>query len=123
MLTRPFFAAAAEAMRRILVESARRKARTRHGGEVQRVDLDPDLISHPDRHEDLIALDEALHRLQQVDVRKASLVKLRYFAGLSMQEAAQALGVSLATAERDWRYARVWLLRELGEDDSGSKES
>ena len=111
-----FFAAAAEAMRRILVESARRKARTRHGGEVQRVGLNPDLISHSNRRGDLIALDEALHRLEQVDDRKASLVKLRYFAGLTMPEAAEALGVSLATAERDWRYARVWLLRELGEE-------
>lgn len=108
-----FFAAAAEAMRRILVESARRKSRIRHGGRVQRVDLDPDLISHPDRFEDLISLDEALHRLEQVDERKASLVKLRYFVGMSMPEAAKALGVSLATAERDWRYVRVWLLREL----------
>ena len=111
-----FFAAAAEAMRRILVESARRKARTRHGGEVQRVGLNPDLISHSNPRGDLIALDEALHRLEQVDDRKASLVKLRYFAGLTMPEAAKALGVSLATAERDWRYARVWLLRELGEE-------
>lgn len=117
-----FFAAAAEAMRRILVESARRKARTRHGGEVQRVDLNPDLISPSNRREDLIALDEALRRLEQVDERKASLVKLRYFAGLPMPEAAKALGVSLATAERDWRYARVWLLRELGEEQGGSEE-
>lgn len=118
-----FFAAAAEAMRRILVESARRKARTRHGGEVQRVELDPDLISPPNRLEDLIALDKALRRLERVDERKASLVKLRYFAGLTVPEAAKALGVSLATAERDWRYARVWLLRELGEEQEGFKES
>ena len=111
-----FFAAAAEAMRRILVESARRKARTRHGGEGQRVGLNPDLISHSNRRGDLIALDEALHRLEQVDDRKASLVKLRYFAGLTMPEAAEALGVSLATADPDWRYARVCLLRELGEE-------
>lgn len=115
-----FFAAAAEAMRRILVESARRKARTRHGGEAQRVELDPDLISTPNRREDLMALDEALRRLEEIDDRKASLVKLRYFAGLSMPEAAKALGVSLATAERDWRYARVWLLREIGEERDGS---
>ena len=116
-----FFSAAAEAMRRILVESARRKARTRHGGEVQRVELDPDLISHPSPRGDLIALDEALDRLEQVDGRKASLVKLRYFAGLTMPEAAKALGVSLATAERDWRYARVWLLRELGDERISKK--
>ena len=111
-----FFAAAAEAMRRILVESARRKSRTRHGGKVQRVELNPDLISPPNLGVDLLALDEALHRLELLDERKARLVKLRYFAGLSMSEAAQALGVSLATTERDWRYARVWLLRELGEE-------
>ena len=111
-----FFAAAAEAMRRILVESARRKSRTRHGGKVQRVELNPDLISPPNLGVDLLALDEALHRLELLDERKARLVKLRYFAGLSMSEAAQALGVSLATAERDWRYARVWLLRELSEE-------
>ncbi|MCC9609488.1 sigma-70 family RNA polymerase sigma factor [Blastopirellula sp. JC732] len=108
-----FFAAAAEAMRRILVESARRKKRIRHGGEVQRVDLDPDLTSN-DREIDVLALDEALTRLEQTDERKASLVKLRYFAGLTVQEAADTLGISLATAERDWTFARVWLLRELG---------
>lgn len=118
-----FFAAAAEAMRRILVESARRKTRARHGGEVQRVDLDPNLISHPNRREDLIVLDEALHRLEQLHHRKAALVKLRYFAGLTMLEAAEALGISLATAERDWRYARAWLLRELGEQRDGPEES
>lgn len=111
-----FFAAAAEAMRRILVESARRKSRARHGGKVQRVEMNPDLISPPDRCGDLLALDEALHRLELLDERKSTLVKLRYFAGLSMSEAAQALGVSLATTERDWRYARVWLLRELREE-------
>jgi len=117
-----FFAAAAEAMRRILVEAARRKARARHGGEVHRVELDPDLISPPDHRGDLLALDEALKRLEQADDRKASLVKLRYFAGLTMPEAAKVFGVSLATAERDWRYARVWLLRELGEEREGSEE-
>lgn len=117
-----FFAAAAEAMRRILVESARRKARTRHGGEVQRVELDPDLITLSERRGDLLALDEALERLEQADPRKASLVKLRYFAGLTMPEAAKALGVSLATAERDWTYAKAWLLRELADEARGSSE-
>ena len=110
-----FFAAAAEAMRRILVESARRKQRVRHGGDAQRLDLDPDLMSRPDRRHDLIALDDALTRLEQADGRKASLVKLRYFAGLAMPEVAKALGISLATAERDWSYARAWLLRELSD--------
>lgn len=118
-----FFAAAAEAMRRILVEKARRKQRVRHGGEARRVDLDPDLLSHPDRRDDLLALDEALVRLEQTDSRKASLVKLRYFAGLSMQEAANALEISLATAERDWSYARVWLLRELSETGEDVSEA
>ncbi len=108
-----FFAAAAEAMRRILVESARRKARIRHGGEFQRIELDPDLILPRDRTGNLVALDDALQRLELADHRKAALVKLRYFAGLTMPEAANALGISLATAERDWRYAKVWLLREL----------
>lgn len=117
-----FFAAAAEAMRRILVESARRKARTRHGGEVQRVELDPEFISQPNRGEDLMALDEALHRLEQLHDRKAALVKLRYFAGFTMPEAAEVLGVSLATVERDWRYAKAWLLRELGEKQEGPHE-
>lgn len=110
-----FFAAAAEAMRRILVESARRKRRIRHGGEVQRVDFDPDQISLPDRRHDLLAVDEALSRLEQVDARKAALVKLRYFAGMTLPEAATALGISQATADRDWSYTKAWLLRELGE--------
>jgi RNA polymerase sigma factor (TIGR02999 family) len=118
-----FFAAAAESMRRILVEKARRRRRVRHGGEAHRVDLNPDLVSHPDRREDLLALDDALSRLEQTDERKASLVKLRFFAGLTMAEAANALGVSLATAERDWSYARVWLLRELSEPDDLDTES
>ncbi len=117
-----FFAAAAEAMRRILVESARRKRRVRHGGEARRVDLDPELAPQPVRVDDLIALDDALARLEQVDARKASLVKLRYFAGLTAQQAADALGISLATAERDWSYARVWLLRELGERSEDSSD-
>jgi RNA polymerase sigma factor (TIGR02999 family) len=109
-------------MRRILIERARRKQRVRHGGDTPRVDLDPDLISNPDRRDDLLALDEALGRLEETDARKASLVKLRYFAGLSMQEAANALEVSLATAERDWSYTRVWLLRELSEADEQPDE-
>lgn len=118
-----FFAAAAEAMRRILIESARRKRRVRHGGDAQRLDIDPDQIAHSNRHADLIALDEALTQLEQVDPRKASLVKMRYFAGLTMPETANALGISLATAERDWSYARVWLLRELGKSSEKSSES
>jgi len=113
-----FFTAAAEAMRRILVENARRKNRKKRGGNWNRLDFDPAKISVPEGNDDLIALDEALNSLEERDARKAELVKLRYFAGLTMEQAANALGVSIATAERDWAYARVWLLRELTTDDT-----
>ena len=108
-----FFAAAAEAMRRILVENARRKASKKHGGDRKRQDLD--LIVSVDREpaEDLLALDEALGRLAEEDPKKAALVKLRYFAGLSVQEAANALGISRATADRYWAYAKAWLYAAL----------
>lgn len=109
-----FFAAAAEAMRRILVENARRKARVRHGGELRRVELDawfPPAGPLPD--DDLLAVNEALDRLAALDPRRAELVKLRFFAGLTMPQAAAALGVSLATAERYWAFARAWLFAEL----------
>jgi RNA polymerase sigma factor (TIGR02999 family) len=108
-----FFAAAAEAMRRILVENARRKQAAKHGGELRRCNLDLDRLSSGERSDDLVALDEALAKLECVDKRKSELVKLRYFAGLTMSQAAGALNVSVTTAERDWAYARVWLLREL----------
>jgi len=109
-----FFAAAAEAMRRILVESARRKMRTKHGGGRERVALDACSApaDNPDEV-DLIALDEALSRLAATAPAKAELVKLRFFAGLTMPEAAQVLGISLTTAERYWTYARTWLYAEL----------
>lgn len=110
-----FFAAAAEAMRRVLVESARRKGRIRHGGERRRVDLPTNLMADTERHEDLVSLDEALSKLERADERKAALVKLRYFAGMTTSEAANILKISVATAERDWAYARAWLLRELEE--------
>jgi RNA polymerase sigma factor (TIGR02999 family) len=110
-----FYAAAAEAMRRILIESARRKKQLRRGANAKRVHLDPASLSARDGRDDLLALDEALTRLEQVDERKASLVKLRYFGGLTMQESANAMEISLATAERDWSYARAWLLRVLAE--------
>jgi RNA polymerase sigma factor (TIGR02999 family) len=111
-----FFAAAAEAMRRILVENARRKRRLKRGGDRRRIDLDqlrPVADSAPD---DLLALDEALTRLAARDPRRAELVKLRFFAGLSMPEAARALGLSLATAERHWTFARTWLYAELSDE-------
>jgi RNA polymerase sigma factor (TIGR02999 family) len=113
---RHFFAAAAEAMRRILVENARRKQSVRHGGGRQRLDLDEEL-SLPEPRQDLLALDEALTRLAEKQPLKAELVKLRFFAGLTMPEAAQALGVSLATAERYWTFARSWLYAELADPD------
>ncbi|MHC4549455.1 MAG: ECF-type sigma factor [Planctomycetota bacterium] len=104
-----FFAAAAEAMRRILVERARRKARLKHGGGRARQDLDEaDLVVLP-VPVDLLALDEALGRLAQEDPVKAELVKLRFFAGLEVAEAARVLGISRATADRHWAYARAWL--------------
>jgi RNA polymerase sigma factor (TIGR02999 family) len=103
-----FFAAAAEAMRRILVENARRKGSLKRGGG-RRVDLDEAAPFSPDRPEDLIALNDALDQLAAEDPVKAELVKLRFFAGLSVQEAADALGVSRATADRYWAYARAWL--------------
>ena len=112
-----FFAAAAEAMRRILVENARRKGRRKHGGDLIRHDLDAaDEVAEPEVREDLLALDEALTKLASVDPQAAQLVQLRYFAGLSIPEAAKALGVSPRTADRLWAFARVWLLREIGGD-------
>jgi RNA polymerase sigma factor (TIGR02999 family) len=117
-----FFAAAAEAMRRILVEQARRKGRACHGGRRRRVELDEagPAVEPPD--DDLVAHDEALTRLAERDPVKAELVKLRFFAGLTMRQAAEALGLSLATAERYWVFARTWLYAELAEDGSGSAE-
>src|SRR5437870_7151734 len=107
-----FFAAAAEAMRRILVDNARRKGRHKHGGDRQRVDLE-EALAIADPPEDLLGLDEALAKLAREEPRKAELVKLRFFAGLSIPEAAKVLGISTATAERYWNYARVWLYAEL----------
>jgi RNA polymerase sigma factor (TIGR02999 family) len=104
-----FFAAAAEAMRRILVENARRKGRDKHGGGRARVDLDLAASPAPQSDEELLALDDALTELAAADPAAALLVELRYFTGLSMSEAAEALGVPLRTAERNWAYARAWL--------------
>jgi RNA polymerase sigma factor (TIGR02999 family) len=113
-----FFAAAAEAMRRILIEDARRKLRLRHGGGRRRIDLDEVADNPPPEAVDLLALDEALNRLALRDRDRAELVKLRYFAGLTMREAAQALGISLATAERYWTFTRTWLYTELNDVDA-----
>ena len=110
-----FFRAAAEAMRRILVENARRKGRIKHGGGFQRVELDESAPTESHKHiaYELIALDEALDRFAQKDKLKADLVKLRYFAGLTIPQAAQILNISHATAERHWIYARCWLRAEI----------
>ena len=108
-----FFAAAAEAMRRILVERARRKSRLKHGGGRKRLEFDEaDLVVLP-VDVDLLALDEALDSLTAEDARKAELVKLRYFAGLTLEQAARVLGISRATADRHWAFARAWLYHEL----------
>ncbi len=104
-----FFAAAAEAMRRILVENARRKQRGKHGGGHVRVELnEADVVTRP-AADDLLALDEALERLTREDPQAAELVKLKHFGGLSLEQAAEVLGISRATAYRQWTYARAWL--------------
>jgi RNA polymerase sigma factor (TIGR02999 family) len=108
-----FFMAAAEAMRRILVERARRRQAARHGGGRLRLDLPDDLAVPEARSDDLVALDEALRRLELHDPDAARLVKLRYFAGLSHQEAAEALDLSRGAADRLWALARAWLFRQL----------
>jgi RNA polymerase sigma factor (TIGR02999 family) len=108
-----FYAAAAEAMRRILVESARRKRALKRGGDRERVALDPELIADTARHPDVLALDEALTKLAATRPELAKLVSLRYFAGLTMEQAASALGIPVRTAQRHWTYVRVWLLEEL----------
>jgi len=108
-----FFAAAAEAMRRILVDQARRKETDKHGGGQLHVELPDDLAGHDGRSDDLVALDEALTRLEGHEPNSARLVKLRFFAGLSHQEAADALGVSRGAADRLWSLGRAWLFREL----------
>jgi RNA polymerase sigma factor (TIGR02999 family) len=106
-----FFATAAEAMRRILIENARRKHRLKRGGRRQRIDLEEGELSIEGPSHDLIALDEALNKLAETDKEKAELVKLRYFAGLTVEQAAEVLGISPTTAKREWAYARAWLYR------------
>jgi RNA polymerase sigma factor (TIGR02999 family) len=108
-----FFAAAASAMRRVRVDHARARAATKRGGGYNRVAMDSGVASIAEPDIDLVALDEALNKLAQRDPQKAKLVELRFFAGLTMANVAEVLGVSLATAERQWAYARAWLLAEL----------
>jgi RNA polymerase sigma factor (TIGR02999 family) len=114
-----FFAAAAEAMRRILVDAARRKRSQKYGGGLTRRAANPDDMPAADPSDplELLAVHEALDRLVQKSPRKAELVKLRYFLGCTIAEAAQILGVAPATAEEDWTYAKAWLRRQLGRDD------
>jgi RNA polymerase sigma factor (TIGR02999 family) len=111
---RHFFAAAAEAMRRIVVENARRKQSRKHGGGRQRRHLDSDALAAPEPNQDLLALDAALSRLAEHDPLKAKLVELRYFAGLTGDQAAAVLGISASSGDRHWVYTRAWLRRELG---------
>jgi RNA polymerase sigma factor (TIGR02999 family) len=113
-----FFAAAAEAMRRILIDQARRKAAACHGGGLVHRDLDHVEIAAPEPDGGLLAVDEALARFEAIDPDKATLVKLRYFAGLTIPQAAEALGIAPSTADRHWAYARAWLHAELTRGDS-----
>jgi len=117
-----FFAAAAEAMRRILVENARRRRSRKHGGGQVRHNLDALQLTAPEPVEDLLALDEALNKLAAADPVKAELVKLRYFAGMTIGEAADTLGISSATAKRYWTYARTWLYQAVAAREAGEKE-
>ena len=116
-----FFAAAAEAMRRILIESARRKSRIKHGGELKRVDAGEVDVPLPLPDEELLALDEALNRLATVDARAAEVVKLCFFVGLTQEQAAREIGLSVSTAERLWSFARAWLYREVRTSLDASK--
>lgn len=110
-----FFAAAAEAMRHILVDKARRKRRAKHGGDRQRVELNDAVPVPPAAGADLLALDEALTRLAAADPQAAQVVQLRYFAGLSVEQAGESLGISRAAAYRHWTFARAWLRQQLSE--------
>ena len=116
-----FFATAAEAMRCILIDTARRKKAARHGGGFTRTDIDASALAIPvpsGNDDELLAVHEALDRLAAQDARKAELVKLRYFAGLTIEEAAAVLDISAPTAKRDWTYARAWLFREIAHTPS-----
>jgi RNA polymerase sigma factor (TIGR02999 family) len=117
-----FFAAAAQAMRRILVENARRKGRLKRGGGQQREALDLDALAAGLPDDDLLALHDSLERLAAHDPVKARLVELRFFGGMSLPEVAEHLGVSLSTAERGWRYARAWLYTAMAGDEKSAPE-
>jgi RNA polymerase sigma factor (TIGR02999 family) len=117
-----FFGAAAEAMRRILVDRARRRNRLKRGGQWDRVDVEEADIPSPMPDDDLLALDEALAKFAVLDARKAELVQLRYFAGLTFEEAAEVLGIAAPTAKRWWAYARAWLRVEMRGAGSGGPQ-
>jgi RNA polymerase sigma factor (TIGR02999 family) len=110
---RHFFGAAAEAMRRILVDNARRKRRLKHGGQLERVDVNEIDIPSPLPDDELLALDEALDRFAEVDPRAAEIVKLCFFVGMTQEQAAEHLGISISTLERNWAFARAWLFQEI----------
>ena len=118
-----FFGAAAEAMRRILVDNARRKASPMHGGDRRRIELKDMCSATEVAAEDLLAIDEALTRLAQMNSSKAELVRMRFYAGMSVPEAAKVLGISVATAERNWTYARTWLYCELNAGEEAQEKN
>lgn len=113
-----FFAAAAESMRRVLVDTARRKRAARHGGAYQRTDMPEILCAEIQNEDQVLAVSEALDKLAAHDKQKAELVKLRYFVGMTIEEAADALGISAPTAKRHWAYARAWLAQEIGSKEN-----
>jgi RNA polymerase sigma factor (TIGR02999 family) len=108
-----FFGAAAEAMRRILIDNARRKQALRHGGNQQRLDVDDIEIAAPAKEDELLAINDALEEFTKIDKQKAELVKLRYFVGLKVEETAEVLGISVPTAMRWWNYSRAWLYQKI----------
>jgi len=116
---RHFFGAAAQAMRRILLDQARRKAQLKHGGADARADFDCADVAIEPPADNLLEIDEALQKLEAADPRKREIVNIRYFAGLSNEDTAATLGLSVGTIEREWRFIRVWLRRELGKAESG----
>lgn len=118
-----FFAAAAEAMRRILIDNARRKKRLKHGGALQRVEFDCALLGMSPRSDEFLAINEAVDRLAEEMPEKAELVKLRFFAGLTIDEAAEAMGVSRATAKRHWTIARAWLYDQISSNETNCEAS
>jgi RNA polymerase sigma factor (TIGR02999 family) len=108
-----FFGAAAEAMRRILIDNARRKQALRHGGNQQRLDVDDIEIAAPAKEDEMLAINDALEEFAEIDKQKAELVKLRYFVGLKVEETAEVLGISVPTAMRWWNYSRAWLYQKI----------